>query len=244
VTGADYEQHNRAFWDADADAYQAVHGDALSAAPLAWGAFRIPEAELHVLGDVRGLDVLEFGCGAAQWSAALVPLGARVVGLDLSSGQLRHARAARVPLVQAGGEAAPFRGASFDVVFCDHGAMSFCDPALTVPEAARLLRDGGLFSFCLSSPLRIVCDDGEVVTTSLQRDYFGMRRFDWSGEGTIDFQVEHGEWVRLFRRHGFDIEDLIELRPPKGATTTYTEFIDYQWARRWPAEEIWKVRKR
>ena len=31
---------------------------------------------------------------------------------------------------------------------------------------------------------------------------------------------------------------------PKGATTTYTDFIPYRWARRWPAEQLWCVTRR
>jgi len=54
-----YERHNRAFWDADADDYQSLHGDDLSARARAWGAWRIPESELQVLGRVDRLDVLE-----------------------------------------------------------------------------------------------------------------------------------------------------------------------------------------
>lgn len=239
----DYERHNRTFWDVDADAYQSIHGQNLSHAPLAWGVWRIPESEVGALGDVVGHDVLELGCGAAQWSIALADAGAWPVGLDLSASQLRHAQKSITRLVQASAIATPFRDACFDIVFCDHGAMSFCDPDLTVPEAARLLRSGGVLAFCSASPLHMVCDDGIRVTRKLRRDYFDMRRFDWSGEGTIDFQVEHGAWIRLFRRSGFVIEDLIELRAPEGATTTYVEFVDQKWARRWPAEQIWKVRK-
>ena len=41
----------------------------------------------------------------------------------------------------------PLADSSFDLVFCDHGAMSFCDPAVTLPEVARLLRPGGRFVF-------------------------------------------------------------------------------------------------
>jgi SAM-dependent methyltransferase len=239
----DYEDHNRQFWDIDADAYQSIHGGRLADQPLAWGVWRIPEAQVGALDDVRGRDVLELGCGAAQWTAALEAVGARAVGLDLSASQLRHGAGRAGRLVQASAVATPFRDESFDVVFCDHGAMSFCDPELTVPEAARLLRPAGLLAFCAASPLHMVCDDGRHVTRKLHQDYFGMRRFDWSGEGTIDFQLPYGEWIRLFRRHGFVVEDLVELRAPEGATTSFTEFVDAKWARRWPAEQIWKVRK-
>ena len=83
--------------------------------PKAWGVWRIPEHELGVLGDTAGLDVLEYGCGAAQWSIALAQDGARAVGLDQSRAQLRHAEVLNrahgtdVTLVCASGEAVPFR---------------------------------------------------------------------------------------------------------------------------------------
>jgi hypothetical protein len=38
------------------------------------------------------------------------------------------------------------------------------------------------------------------------------------------------------------VTDLIELRPPAGASTTY-DFVTLEWARRWPSEEVWKARK-
>ncbi len=59
---------------------------------MAWGVWQIPEKELGVLGDVRGRDILELGCGAAQWSIALAKAGANPVGLDISENQLAHAR--------------------------------------------------------------------------------------------------------------------------------------------------------
>lgn len=247
---SDHERHNRAFWDRDADDYQDLHGGTLDAAPRAWGAWRIPDDEVTALGDARGLDVLELGCGAAQWAIALAGAGARPVGLDVSGGQLHHAHEAaggagvRVPLVLASGEAVPLRDHSFDVVFCDHGAMSFCEPERSLAEVARVLRPGGRLVFCHSTPLLYLTYDPrrQRQSRTLQADYFDMRSFVY-GDGTADFQLPYGEWIRLFRRNGFVIDDLVELRPSKGATTTYTDFVPYRWARRWPAEQIWKLHK-
>ena len=209
----------------------------------------IPESELRVLGDVRGKDVLEFGCGAAQWSVALAQLGARCVGLDNSARQLEHARGLMAqagmefPLVHASAESVPLPDASFDVVFCDHGAMTFADPDRTVPEAARLLRPGGLFAFNAGTPLHFICwDEPEKrISDRLRANYFELSMDD-DGESVV-FTRPYGEWIRLFRRHGFAVEDLIELRAPEGATSTYTEYVTYEWARRWPAEQIWRVRR-
>ena len=150
-------------------------------------------------------------------------------------------------LVCASASAVPYRAESFDVVFCDHGAMGFCDPETTVPEAARVLRPGGFLAFSLSTLLHNTCfppgDPDGALTTTLQQPMFGARAFDW-GDGTIDFQMLHSEWIALFRRHGLQVEDLRELRPPTDARTGYDGFADLDWARNWPGEEIWKVRKR
>ena len=67
-----------------------------------------------------------------------------------------------------------------------------------------------------------------------------MRLF---AKGTVDFQLAYGEWIRLFRAHGLVVDDLVELRPPKGATTTFADLGDRRFARRWPAEQIWKAHK-
>jgi hypothetical protein len=49
--------------------------------------------------------------------------------------------------------------------------------------------------------------------------------------------------IRLLRASGFDVEDLVELRVPEGATTRYP-YVTPDWARRWPSEEVWIARRR
>ena len=240
---------NRKFWDATSDAYQATHGATLWQKALAWGVWHIPESQLGILGDVEGRDVLELGCGAAQWTLALRGRRARAVGVDLSGQQLRHARSLAesqgigVPLVQGDAERLPFTSQSFDIVFCDHGAIVFASPERVVEEASRVLRPNGLMALCMSTPIRDVCVDpgAGTVTSRLVADYFDLSRFD-DGESVV-YQLPYGAWIRLFRSHGLVVEDLVELQAPQDATTTYSDFISTPWAHRWPAEHIWKVRK-
>ena len=240
---------NHESWNADSDEYQADHGPQLAASGgLAWGVWQIPEASLQVLGDVKGLDILEFGCGGAQWSIALAKAGARPVGLDISERQLTHARRLMAeagvdfPLVHASAEAVPLPDASFDIVFCDYGAMTFADPYATVPEAARLLRPGGLLAFSGATPIVEMCypDEGDHPGDQLLLDYFSMWSLAW--EGYTEFMLPYGAWIRLFRAHGFMIDDLIELRPGPDATSTFRDDSDREWYRKWPGEQIWKVR--
>jgi ubiquinone/menaquinone biosynthesis C-methylase UbiE len=243
----EHARKNLELWNASSDAYEQRNAEALSGEKaMAWGLWRIPEKELLVLADVAGKDVLEFGCGAARWSIALAGCGARPVGLDLSSRQLSHARrlmqeaGVDFPLIEASAEDVPLPDASFDIIFCDWGAMTFCDPYRTVPEVARLLRSGGLFAFATGTPIQSLCHNMKTDETEhkLINDYFGMKRFEW-----VDFQLPYGEWIRLFRRSNLIVEDLIETRPAPGVTSTYRNESENEWASHWPMENIWKLRK-
>ena len=167
---SDFEQ-SRGFWDRHSDEYQQTHREHIGRSEPRWGMWQLPESELQVLGDVAGKDILELGCGAAQWSILLAGLGARPVGVDNSERQLEHARDALAaagldfPLVHAPAETVPLPDASFDIVFADHGA------------------------------------------------------------------------------NRFEIEDLREIQPPPAAESTYRTAEETEWARKWPMEQIWIVRK-
>jgi SAM-dependent methyltransferase len=194
---------------------------------------------------------LELGCGGARWSLALSRRGARAVGLDLSWAQLAHARretrrAGRtLPLVRANAERLPFASGTFDVVFCDWGAMTFADPRRTVPECARVLRPDGLLVFAAASPFSFVTWDRrkDRLGRTLQRDYFGQHRVEFGRNEPTEFRPTYGDWIALFRESGFAIERLVESRPPPGVESAYLPRRVSAWARRWPLECFWRLRK-
>jgi SAM-dependent methyltransferase len=249
VTGSTPQvRRNREVWNGMSRWYQAKHGPQLDHRPLAWGVWAVPEAEVRALGDVVGRRVLELGCGAGQWSAFLADAGARPVGIDVSEEQLAAARRFMLtrtgyPLVHGDGEQLPFRDGSFDVVLSDHGAMSWADPYRTVPEVARVLRPGGRLAFNTGTPWFWVCQPGGDAPPGdrLVNDYFGLHRAD-EGDGAATYFLGYGDWLRLFRRFGFEVEDYIELQAPEDAASYY-DTVTADWARRWPAEAIWVVNR-
>ncbi len=247
----DYIQRNVDGWSRYAADYVAPARRNWSTDEVSWGIWHIPERSAAILPDVDELDVIELGCGTGYVSAWLARRGARPIGLDPTRAQLDTAVAMQrefgpvFPLVQAIGERTPFADNSFDLVISEYGSAIWSDPYLWIPEAARILRPGGQLIFLVNGTLLMLCaDDDESVPahSELLRPYFGIHRFEWPDTTEVEFHIGYGDWIRLLRANGFVVEDLIELRPPEDATTTY-EFVDIEWARKWPSEEVWKARK-
>ena len=249
----DYLARNRAVWTRTNEKYtdgRAV--EAWRAEEITWGVFRVPETEVGALGEVSGLDVVELGCGTAYFSAWLAKRGARPVGVDLTSAQLDTARRCQqelgieFPLIEANAEDVPLPDGAFDLAVSEYGASLWCDPYRWIPEAARLLRPRGRLVFLTNSWLSILCAPPEDVPIEerLCRPQFGpSHRFEWPDSG-VEFHLPHGEWVRLLLQAGFEVEALHELEAPHDAQTHpfYGE-VPAEWAKRWPAEEIWAARK-
>jgi SAM-dependent methyltransferase len=245
---------NRASWEADSADYQARNASHLGDEHgLAWGIWNVADDRIGALGDVTDARALELGCGACQFGVKVAARGADVIGLDFSENQLHSGRSniravgARMPLVRADAEQLPFADRSFDLVFCDHGATSFTDPHIVVPEVARVLRPGGRFVFNIASPFVWVCwgDDDQPAGRTLRRPYFDLGRTAFEDEAgtSVEWPATYGEWIRVFAASELRIEDLIELRPDSDASTTYTSYAALEWARDYPGEHIWKVRK-
>jgi len=256
VRGDDHVARNRAAWDECAKDFVGLGELAWADEEPTWGIWSVPESELHVLpDDLEGKDAIELGCGTAYVSAWLARRGARPVGIDLSRAQLATARRLQAeyglefPLIEGDAEQVPFPDASFDLAISEYGACLWADPYLWVPEAARLLRPGGRLIFLTTSTLSILCTGDEAGATAgreLVRDYFGMHRFEWPDEDSVEFHLGWGDWVRLLGANGFRVEDFIEVRPGPGAKMRarfLEEIVSLDWARRWPCEEVWKARK-
>ncbi|MFJ7589536.1 bifunctional class I SAM-dependent methyltransferase/NUDIX hydrolase [Streptomyces sp. NPDC097617] len=146
----DISSHNLAVWSTYG-AHQISRGIELPELdPWAWD---IPDAGpgIEVLGDVRGLRVLDLGSGLGRHAARVAAHGAQVTAIDSSPTQ--HQRAVdRYPdtlglhLVCADAVDHLHHAAPYDLVYSVSG-VPFTDPRRLLPALANAIRPGGRLVF-------------------------------------------------------------------------------------------------
>ena len=234
---AESARANRLWWDANAVDYYAEHGEVLGDADLLWCPEGLREADARLLGDVRGQDVLEIGCGAAQGARWLVAQGARVTALDVSMGQLRQSReldartGTRVDrLLQADAQALPLADASYDVVVSAFGGIPFvADSAGVMAQCARVLRPGGRLVFSVTHPLRWAFpDDPGPAGLTVRQSYFDRTPYVEVDEAGRAVYVEHhrtlGDRIRDLVGAGLVLQDVIEPEWPADRTEQWGQW--------------------
>lgn len=227
---------NRAWWDADADDYQATHGEFLGDADFVWCPEGIREADVALLGDVAGRRVLEVGCGQAACARWLAGQGAHPIAIDLSAGMLRHARAGNartghsVPLLQATAEHLPLASQSVDSACSAFGAVPFVASVDAVfAEVYRVLRPGGRWVFSVTHPMRwIFPDDPGPGGLTVTQPYFDRTPYvEIAEDGTATYVEYHrtmGDYVRALASVGFRLHDVLEPEWPRAHNRTWGQW--------------------
>ncbi len=223
----------RAAWNQIAALYQQRH--AIPTDSAHYGPWAPPENHLRLLGDVKGLRILEVGCGGGQCSIAFAKQGAIAAGLDLSDAQLEHARklaaqeGVEVEFVQGTAEdLSAFRDREWDVVFSAYAFQYVADMSRCLGECARVLRPQGRLVFSLDHPFRDCFFDPEEddVTLYPARSYFDSTpmtwRFDDTGVWMRSYHHTIGEWIDMLNQAGFRLLRLLEPSPPN-------EMLDEIW---------------
>jgi SAM-dependent methyltransferase len=198
----------------DYDEFGRVYADNNESSPF--NALYERPAILSLAGDVRGLRVLDAGCGSGAHSAELINRGAAVTGVDLSANLLDIARqrlGPDVPLHQADlSQSLAFPGNAFDLVLSSLVLHYLAEWEPTLREFHRVLDIRGRVVLSTHHPFMDMRISGSD-------DYFGTYTFteDWvRGGRTMSMRFWHRPlraMLTAFAASGFRVEDISEPDP-------------------------------
>lgn len=194
-------------------------------------------ALLALIGDLRGRQVLDAGCGDGYNTRILARAGAHMTGVDLSARMIelaedeedraplgiRYARASYTDLGR-------FAGASFDAVVSFMALMDGPRLDLAMAECFRVLRPGGRLAFSIMHPCfltrgsRWIRDERGVKVSRVVGHYFEPLpwverfRFTDAPAEAYEFAVPRfdrtlSEYVNTLLGAGFVLRRLEEPRP-------------------------------
>jgi SAM-dependent methyltransferase/8-oxo-dGTP pyrophosphatase MutT (NUDIX family) len=177
-----------------------------------------------VLGEVRGLRVLDLGCGDGRFGARLLGHGcAHYVGVEASRNMLHLAQQTLdgTRSVVHAGRIEDFvpEPASFDVVVSRLALHYVEDLEPVFGRARRALVDSGRLVFTVEHPVITSSDAAWQGRGQRQAwlvdDYFrtGRRETNWLGARVVKFHRTIDDYVRLVEAAGLELETLHEPAP-------------------------------
>jgi SAM-dependent methyltransferase len=211
---------NVAAWDRHSAAYQA--GARLPTDVAHYGPDIATEADLRLLGDLKGKRVLELGCGGAQCSIAFAKQGASAMGVDNSAEQLAFARSlcehegVKVELHQGDlADLAWLRGDSVDLAFSAYAFGYIEDLGRVFRQVHRVLRVGAPLVFSLPHPAYDMIDDDADPALMVRRSYFDHSPIDYEQNGVAFTDYHHtiGDLYAGLVRASYRVDLILEPEP-------------------------------
>jgi ubiquinone/menaquinone biosynthesis C-methylase UbiE len=211
---------NAAAWDRHSAAYQAAAQ--LPTDVAHYGPDIGTEADLRLLGDLKGKRVLELGCGGAQCSIAFAKQGATAIGIDFSAEQLAYARRlcereeVRVELRHGDlADLAFLRADSIDLVFSAYAFGYVEDLNRVFRQVHRVLKVGAPLVFSLPHPAYDMIDDDSDQPLLVRRSYFDPSpiEYEWNGTAFTDYHHTISDIYTSLVRAGYRVDTILEPAP-------------------------------
>lgn len=212
---------NLAYHGSDGD-YFAEHADSGT-----WNPHVDRPTMLALIADVADQRILDAGCGAGHYAAALVERGASVMGLEGSSTLIKHARSRlgdRAEVIQHDLDT-PLHllgDATFDGVVCALVLHHLRNRAQFLRELVRVLRPGGWLVLSTTHP---TADWTHFNDSYFSREWVELVMRD--GKHSIRYQRMTVEMIlEELLSAGFILDRLVESRPDESLRERNREAYD------------------
>lgn len=188
------------------------------------------------LGDVRGLDVLDLGCGDCWLGEEMRLAGARVTGIDGSAALLARARV-RYPQVLFEQRdlvlGLPWPGPLFDRIIAHMVLMDIPDLDRLLADVTAALRPGGVFVFTILHPAffsHAIVDEGPGGQRYRKVTGYPEHETRWitAFGGHRHYHRPLSWYAERLTGHGLVITSLHEPPSLPSAETSEADRTDYQ----------------
>jgi malonyl-CoA O-methyltransferase len=173
-------------------------------------------------GEVRGLEVLDMGCGTGRHTAWMAAAGARVTAVDFSEGMLAKARA------KPGNETVRF------VVHDLHAPLPFPNASFDLVASGLVLEHLRELSAIFSEAYRVLRMNGRAVVSGMHPAMFlrgSQARFTDPSSGQVvqpgSMKHQLSDFVMAAVRAGFHLENIAEYAADAAFAARYPRAEKY-----------------
>ena len=189
---------------------------------------------LEAVGSVKGLKVIDLGCGEGRFCRMLAERGANVTGIDFIPQFIKYASAHKVGnetyLIGDVQKLSQYVDQSFDLAVSYVTLVDMPDFRSAILEAYRVLRTGGHFVVCNVQPMSTAGNcwvkDGDGVKLHFRLDDY----FDESERamGSLtDFHRTLSTYINTFLGAGFRLDGIREPKPSPEQLERYPDVADF-----------------
>lgn len=198
----------------------------------------LDEPILRSCGDVKGLHILDCGCGEGRFCRILSKLGAKkVLGVDLCEPMIKAAKELQSQndeyMVGDAHNLSFIKNESYDIAISYLNQCDLVDFQKNNLEVFRILKNGGKFIIANLHPMRSAeagwCKDGSGKKSHVKLDnYFAENERHWKMLG-VEFTNFHrtlATYINSFIKAGFTLEGLLEPTVTAEQLKNYPELED------------------
>jgi SAM-dependent methyltransferase len=193
-----------------------------------------------MLPDVRGLRILDLGCGFGAFDRWAIEQGAAsVLGIDLSENMLATARerGGDMPIryEQADLETYEPEACAFDLVYSTLVVHYLEDFDAFCRKVRSALGNDGHFVFTTEHPIfavrvepeDMIAADGEPAYAIRDYNIEGPRTTDWIAKGVVKYHRKISTMITIMHRHGLMLEAMDEWGPKPDLLKARPEMAEY-----------------
>lgn len=190
---------------------------------------------LDMLGNIKGKNILDIGCGKGQLTEKIAKKEAQVIGIDTDELKINNARGKKGTYIVGDAREVYFSDQLFDQVVCSMTALYLNDKELekSFKRIESVLREKGIFILADIHPVTGTYNKESkyIKQKTKSKNYFLTEKLTSvinNIELKKEFQLEYYRrsfetYMNISKKAKFELEELVENKPCEELISKYKE---------------------